>query len=444
MNTYKRILVFVMGIALLISPTACDKEYLSPSSPDEESVAGDANALTALAVGLQRRYSFGRQSNVYSTITASGFSAFELRIINAGNTDENNLNIGGGNVDGRNSVVGQLWTQSYLMIREADLILNNLASISDAGYRSGLQAYASIFKALAYGTLATFFEKAPTTIGEDQPFEDREQVLQKAIDLLVKLETDLAANPVSTTFLARVPGGLDVTGGLDITNTTYALTARYHTMLGNSDEALAAAEKVDLTKRSFFKYDPTNPNPIADVAILTNNVYQPRNGDLGLPASLAPDPDDKRLPFYLANLTPDPATDFRGKGFFTANNSPIPVYLPGEIILIKAEAYARNNQLPDAIVELNNVLTKTPEEDAWGVGADLPSYSGAVSQEAILTEIYRQRSIELFMSGLRLEDNRRFGRPGPGAPDAERSRTFYPYPFIERDNNPATPEDPAI
>jgi len=56
-----------------------------------------------------------------------------------------------------------------------------------------------------------------------------------------------------------------------------------------------------------------------------------------------------------------------------------------------------------------------------------------------LTELYRQRSIELFMSGLRLEGIRRFNRP-----DAERKRNFFPYPFRERDNNPNTPLDPAF
>jgi hypothetical protein len=48
------------------------------------------------------------------------------------------------------------------------------------------------------------------------------------------------------------------------------------------------------------------------------------------------------------------------------------------------------------------------------------------------------------MLGLALEDSRRFGRPGPGTPNAERSRNFYPYPQQERDGNPNTPADPTI
>ena len=42
------------------------------------------------------------------------------------------------------------------------------------------------------------------------------------------------------------------------------------------------------------------------------------------------------------------------------------------------------------------------------------------------------------MSGLKLEDMRRFSRPA-----SERTRNFMPYPFRERDNNTNTPADPA-
>ena len=57
----------------------------------------------------------------------------------------------------------------------------------------------------------------------------------------------------------------------------------------------------------------------------------------------------------------------------------------------------------------------------------------------ILDEIYKNRCIELYMSGLKLEDMRRFGRPL-----TERKRNFFPYPFRERDGNPNTPSDPSF
>jgi hypothetical protein len=120
------------------------------------------------------------------------------------------------------------------------------------------------------------------------------------------------------------------------------------------------------------------------------------------------------------------------------------VYVPGEMMLIRAEAYARKGELPKAITELNRVLTKKPAADPFGLGADLPAYSGPETKEAILLEILRNRNIELAFQGFRLEDSRRFGRPGPGTTGAERNRNFLPYPRTERDNNINTPADPAI
>ena len=96
------------------------------------------------------------------------------------------------------------------------------------------------------------------------------------------------------------------------------------------------------------------------------------------------------------------------------------------------------NDLTGAVTELNKVLTKTASSDAFGVGANLPAYAGTLDQASILTEIYKNRCIELYMSGLRLEDSRRFNRPA-----TERNRNWYPYPDSERFNNPNTPADPA-
>jgi hypothetical protein len=433
MKTYKSIILFCS--ILLVAPTACNKEYLDPSSISQNQVVNSVDGLIGLANGLQYRYSVGRQSPVYSTIAASGFTAQELRLVNAGNTDEANLNVGAGSVDGNNSVVRQLWTQSLLTIKEADLIFNSLNIVSDPGTKLGLKSYATIFKTLSLGNMANYFEQVIVTIGDDQPFISRTEALQQAVVLLQELATDLGSGTaIPASFTSRTPNSIN------IPNTTYALLARYQLELGNYDAALEAANRVDLTVRSFFRYDAANPNPIWNTS---NNVLQPRNATLGLPVGLAPATTDGRLGVYLS--TPTPSTLSYGT-FFNAANSSIPVYLPGEIILSKAEVYARKNQLNEAVAELDKVLTKMalPAQDAWSLGAGLPAYSGPMTQEAILEEIYRQRSIELFMSGSRLADSRRFNRPGPGTPNAERNRNFYPYPFAERDNNPNTPADPAI
>ncbi len=93
----------------------------------------------------------------------------------------------------------------------------------------------------------------------------------------------------------------------------------------------------------------------------------------------------------------------------------------------------------NALIELNKVITKQPAQDPFGVGAGLPADPGGYNQAQMLEQIYRHRAIELYMSGLRLMDNRRFNRPV-----AERKRTYLPYPNQERLNNTNTPSDPAF
>jgi starch-binding outer membrane protein, SusD/RagB family len=208
-------------------------------------------------------------------------------------------------------------------------------------------------------------------------------------------------------------------------------------MLGNSQAALDAANKVNLTVKSSFVYDAINQNPVFRVSLVTNNTY---NGlpNFGLSGALLPDSLDGRIAYYLGtNVAP-----VKVAGFFKSDTDPIPVYLPGEMSLIKAEANARLNNVSASITELNKVRTK--KDDIFGVNAKLSEYSGSQTAEALLNEIYKQRCIELYMSGMKLEDSRRFGRPGPGTSNAERNRNFYPYPTNERDNNPNTPDDPAI
>ena len=140
-------------------------------------------------------------------------------------------------------------------------------------------------------------------------------------------------------------------------------------------------------------------------------------------------------------LSGSPASRFVMKGFSASSTTAVPIYLPGEITLIKAESYARQAtpDLASALIELNKVVTKKPANDPFGVGADLPPIAGPLTQAQLLDQIYRNRSIELYMSGLKLEDMRRFGRP-----TTERTRNLMPYPFRERDNNPNTPTDPAF
>ncbi len=278
---------FLMLLCLLtFSLPSCEKEFTNPGAVTESQVLTSADGLVALGVGIQRRYSIGRQSPVYNRSTAAGFTTGELRLINPGNVSENDLSLGYEDLDPDNAVVNNLWSQSLLVRNEAQTLLDNLDNVPSATTRAGLQAYATIFYALANETLFLFFEQAPVMTAPDAEFSDRSALLQANLMLLDEADRALAANPPTAGFLSRIPSGID------LGNTIKALQARHNLFLGNYPAAIAAANAVDEDATSVLQFDDVTPNPIAFVSITTDNVYQPLNLTLGLPDGLRPDTDD--------------------------------------------------------------------------------------------------------------------------------------------------------
>jgi len=423
------IVVAVFAGALL--PIGCKKDYTDPNRATDEQVFSSAKGLTGVVTGLQRVYTLGRASNLYNHITINGLTTNELIVVNTGNTAEVQLAAGGTNVDGNNSMLTTYWTNLNKVIYDADKAIESAKTLSDKNFASGLIAYASIFKALSIGGLSQFWEKVPAGIGVSVTFIDRVDGYKKAITVIDEALAAITANAISAAFISSVPAGID------INNTLHALRARYSLFAGLYPQALAEANLVDLTKKSTFNFDALSLNPLYEVATSTNNVVQPKDSTLGLLVPLQPALTDGRVPFYTS-INASIAPRFRIKGFGDAAATAFPIYLPGEMILIKAEAYARAGtpDLVNGTAELNKVVTKN--NDIYGVNANQPAAAPATIAE-LLDQIYRNRCIELFMSGLKLEDMRRFGRPA-----AERKRNLMPYPLRERDNNPNTPPDPPF
>jgi hypothetical protein len=419
---------FLLGI---ISLTSCKKDFVNPNAPTTDQVFSSSRGLVGVNIGNQRTYSLGGASVIYSTVTTNAFATNEVILMNSGNTAEFQFSKGGSSVDATNTVLANAWTNANKVIYDANSVLVAAAAINDKNYASGLIAHASILKALAMGTLSMFWEKVPDSIGKNVTFSDRMAGYARAIAVLDNAINTVKATPISAAYTT------DAIAGLDYLNTLYALKARYALFSGKYSDALAAANSVDLTKKSTFNYDAVSTNPIFTTVTSTNNVYQAIDSTLGLPAALAPSAGDGRIAFYTSiNATINPR--YRINGFYNATTTGIPVYLPSEMTLIKAEAYARANDLTNALTELNKVVTKTAAADPFKVGANLPA-STASTQADLLTEIYKNRCIELYMSGLKIEDMRRFGRP-----TSEMKRNFFPYPFKERDGNTNTPADPSF
>lgn len=416
----------VLVAAVLFS--SCKKDYSNPGAATDDAVVVSPQALTGVAVGLQRVYTAGRAGSLYNKITSDGFITNQLSIINQGNTAEYQLFQGGSAVDGTNTVNANIWSASNKIIYDADLVITAADAFADKNYAAGLIGYATIFKALAIGDLSAYWERIPATTGQNVTFVTRAEGLKRALDAIDKAIAGITANAIPPSFTSNIPGSID------ILNTLNALKARYNLYAGNYAVALTAAQAVNLASISSFTFSSVNLNPIFETATSTNNVFQPIDSTMGLPAGLQPDLGDKRVPFYIG-IAANPR--FRIAGFGAGTLTPMPIYLPGEMTLTKAEVYTRQNDLVNGLAELNKIVTKKATL-AEPVGADLAPL-GMLTQAQLLDQIYKHRTIETYLSGMKLEDMRRFARP-----TTERKRNYFPYPFQERDNNTNTPADPTF
>ncbi|MCB0374106.1 MAG: RagB/SusD family nutrient uptake outer membrane protein [Muricauda sp.] len=433
----KRIYNFLLLMALTLGAASCDKVYLDPNSTLEPDVVNNTDNLVDLINGIQQRWSAERSGLLYTSVNITGLNTSELQLLNPGNQGENEVLLGGDDIGGDNELLNNMWTNAMLCRKEANTVITSAEiATDDTSVSNTLKAHGLFYRALVHGTLIQYFEQVPVEIIEDAPFNDRATVLQNAIDDLTE-----AKGYIDAGLSSEVTSGL--IGSLDLENSVNALLARFNLMAGNYTAAIAAANDVDLSAQSTWAFDAAIPNPLA-FWFGSQNVTQAKDAKFALPDDMLPEDGDQRVDYYVFSEDPDAEIPvYQVTAFFDGNTDEIPVYLPGEMLLIKAEAYARSNDLGNAVIQLNAVRNKTAAEDAFGIGAELADYAGPADQQSVLDEIYKNRRIELYLSGLGLEDSRRFNRPGPGDTDAERNRNYYPYPNAERDNNTSTPANPT-
>tara|TARA_R110002073_G_scaffold40547_5_gene114931 strand:+ start:16917 stop:18263 length:1347 start_codon:yes stop_codon:yes gene_type:complete len=440
----------IIGVWLIIGGlfSACETEFENPNNPTEDVVLETKDGLFALATGIRQYYSI---TVLRQVIEAPGITTRELGVTNTF-LNINELAKGGAELPAESGGITNPWVNLLRAKGMTESLITGANSVDlSPGSRSGLLAYGNLFKAMCLGNLIQMFEQAPINNSEDgtAPFSDRATVLAECISLLEEARDALTATPMSDEFKSTV-----LWADINLQKTINAFLSRYQLLVGNYSGAITAADAVlnasDATN-SMWVYDANNQNPIWNRTVNSADLNPQSN--FGLVGAFIPEAGDGRTDFYLGADAGNANADAGGQalsemlGFFASSTSPIPIYLPGEMMLNKAEAYARQDELDDAVTQLN--LVRQKNDDDLGVNANLPAWTGnETSKSDILDEIYKNRSIELFLTGLRFGDNKRF-YPNFVVPSAanttnQRNRNFYPYPTIERENNPNTPQDPAI
>lgn len=434
LNNMYRLIVTAL-LVLFIS--GCELDITNPNAATDAEVLNSREGLISFTVGMQGYF---KETALQSVIRNPAVSTREMAI----NTTFANLvelEEGGTALPSENASILQNWSRLLRVVGMTDQIIASVENVQLADdERSEMLALAHIYKAMSLGYLVSNFEESPieTDVEGGAEFNSREDVLNEVLGLLSDARTLITSQPPSNSIR---------TEGFDIANTIEALSARYHLMAGNYDDAILAADEVDLSVTSVFSFDgSTSRNPVYE-DVYTTEDFAART-DFGSDLTEA---GDQRLNFFFdgdaGESTPNELDISVLTGFFGSPGDEIPVYRPGEITLIKAEAYARTDRPGLAVDEINAVRTKQEEDDPFGLAADLPAYSGATDEASLIEEIFRQRSAELYLTGMKLEDSRRLDRPPvSNSPDLsdERNRVYYPYPTQERLSNPNTPDNPSI
>lgn len=438
-------------MAALLIFEACKTDFDNPNAIIEEQVLTTPEGLTGLTLGMTEHFA---TSSLQKIVEIPGLTTREL-----GNTSTLmtpvELILGGAELTDENVGILALWERLLRDKGVAEKILNHIDNVAFAEQEKkvGIKAYAQFMRAITIGNLAQNWEYIPLYNSADgnAAFVDQKTAYNESIQLLENAISGINGTAGAEDFINNL-----ISEEFDFKSVLYTYLARYNIFSANYDEAINAANNVDLTTKSVWTYDGAiSRNPIYDIVVNNNPDTKPID-DFGLNAK--PDPSDGRISFYLIPLDETgtmetcswPVEDI--SGFYTSESTPIPVYLPGEILLIKAEAYARKNDLANAVVYINQVRQKT--DDIFGVNANLGLWMGNNNdQSEILDEIYKNRCIELFFQGLRLEDHRRFypnyipntyTSPFDANCMVERNRNFYPYPYEEKINNKNCPSDPEI
>lgn len=430
MRMIKHSAAFVVAMSL----GACNLDLQNPNSPTESQVISNVDGVIGLATGLQSRFATSYGNFAYTAgVVTDEFAATSAALISISDAEQGAVPPGTGIADA-------VFNSVYRTVRTADELLagaDALAAGIDPGTRSGLKALAWTLKAEALGEALQSYQKIPLqTYGVAAPtYESRTAGL-----VLIRALLDSAAATVSTTAPSAFFTNNILTPGVSLPNVIQLYRARYARMANDQATALAASNLVARTGTaalSVLTFPAPTVNPYANVTGGTNGIAVRRSYRTSML------PQDQRFAYFVT-----PSTTLTGRvgalldpfSRWANPQAPLPVYMPDEALLIKAEALATQGNLASAQAVLDSVRT----DCTGGRGLDdpkacLPALTTALTQAELLTEIYTQRRYELLGTGQRWEDSRRRNAiRGPVAAPAvpvQGQRCWLPYAFGDRNAN---------
>ena len=409
--------IYLIPVLMLVFSSSCKVEpILDPNNPGIGTISANPtvgeiqNLVTAIESGMRDNMNFyfddagviGREFYRFSTSDPRFTSDL--------------LGKGTAVLDNNTFYITNPFAAKYRVIKNVNILLDGLTNttssdVTDAQRAAG-KAYANTIKAyellialnLEYSNGIRVDVANPDALG---PFLSKDESFNAISSLLDNAYNDLIANagvnfPFRTTFFSSTAG--------EFAKFNRALAARVAVYTQNWNGALDALSKSffdidgDLTVGVYYIYSSGGGDQLNPMFFPQNSSGETRVVQPSFITNAAP--GDTRLskaPQRTAPTTQDGLTSDYDFFVYKTNIDKIPIIRNEELLLIYAEAKAQVGgaaNLDGAVTAINNIRH----------AANLPNYSGAVTQPAIIDEMLNQRRYSLFGEGHRWIDMRRYNR----------------------------------
>jgi starch-binding outer membrane protein, SusD/RagB family len=409
----KQVTFYIVAAMFLFSLNACQKgEINSLNTP----VVGDIvnnptqsdlfNLVTGAESGMRQNYGVTLEGEGVIGRETYRFSSAEPRWT----TDV----LGGGSnvLDNNTFYISNPWASRYQVMRQCYILIDAIGHarteiVSDAqkkaftGFAKTLIGYQLL---LNINMTDSNGARIPVPDGAVQGpvITDPGIVMDSVLNFLDQGQADLTGSEVIFPLSDGFAGFKDAAGLLQFNRAIAARVLIYRQRWADALTALNASffNLNGSFNTGIYHYFSTNGGDV------TNTMYLPPNGNGEVRVahpSFAQDilPGDDRINKTAVRQVPASQSGLTGDRdvvIWNSLNSPITLIRNEELILIYAEAKLQTNDLADAVIALNVIRT----------GHGLPAYTGAVTHDALLTELLYNRRYSLFMEGHRWIDLRRY------------------------------------
>jgi len=438
--------------ALMLVASGCNSILdTSPKDtiPEATAISDAPSARAALAgmyTSLQSLSSYGEELVEFGDLSAD----------NADNTGtytsylEADLN----HLRSNNATIFDIWTSAYDGINRANEIITKVPAVPglDDTEKNEIIGEAYFIRALDYHNLVKLFGAVPIKLTPTSSVSDVGNATRAAVpDVYTQILKDLDSASV---LITNTEPATQATIGA-----VAALRARVLLYKGDYPGAQTAAEAVEgmsftLASNYGDLFPESGPGPSEDIfevtATLTQenflsydylNVYE-----LGPSLDLMHAYDPAFLPATSAiedfnptdtrgqwNILVEDGTVFGNKFRSIVGTDYVPVIRLAEVILINAEALARQNQLGPAVTELQRIQTR----------ANAPLFVlGTHTQQQVIDAIVAERRKELAFEGDRWPDLVRLGTAATVL-GIDPNQTLYPIPAREIAVSPTLTQNPG-